>query len=119
MEKEVINMLKKYAAVITAAALALSAAACSTQALAETTGTEKAAVSVVETTEAVYYTAESNSTVTITEAGIYVFRGTAENYSIIVEADDEAKVQLVLSNLSVELLLPSAVSGYQRRLRIL
>ena len=102
MEKEEINMFKKYAAVITAAALALSAAACSTQALAETTGTEKAAVSVVETTEAVYYTAESNSTVTITEAGIYVFSGTAENYSIIVEADDEAKVQLVLSDLSVE-----------------
>ena len=51
--------------------------------------------------EAVYYTAADNTTETITAAGVYVVSGTAENYTIIVETDDEAKVQIVLDSLNV------------------
>ena len=51
--------------------------------------------------EAVYCTAADNTTETITAAGVYVVSGTAENYTIIVEADDEAKVQIVLDSLNV------------------
>lgn len=45
--------------------------------------------------------AASNKTVTLTEAGIYILTGTATNFTVRVEADKEAKVQLVLDNLNV------------------
>ena len=51
--------------------------------------------------EAVYYEAADDTTITLTEAGVYVFSGSAENYTIIVEASDEDKVQIVLNSLSV------------------
>lgn len=44
---------------------------------------------------------ESGKDVTITEAGVYVLRGTAENTTVIVEAGDEDKVQLVLDGVSI------------------
>ena len=44
---------------------------------------------------------ESGRDVTITEAGVYVLRGTAENTTVIVEAGDEDKVQLVLDGVSI------------------
>ena len=46
-------------------------------------------------------TVESGKTYTISEAGTYVFKGTASNSTIQVEADKEGKVQLVLDGLSI------------------
>ena len=46
-------------------------------------------------------TVSDGDAVTITEAGVYVLSGSAENAQIVVEADDEAKVQLVLDGLTV------------------
>ena len=54
-----------------------------------------------DTSEAKAITAEDNKTVTITEEGVYVVSGTASNFTIRVEADKEAKVQLVLNGLNV------------------
>ena len=47
-------------------------------------------------TDAVYYTLESDEDVTISQEGVYVLSGTADNVTVYVEADDEAKVQIVL-----------------------
>ena len=47
------------------------------------------------------YTVKNGETVTISEEGVYVFAGTAENYSIIVDAADDAKVQIVLDGVSI------------------
>lgn len=46
-------------------------------------------------------TVSSNDTVTISEEGIYVISGTAENCTVRVEAGNEAKVQLVLDGVSI------------------
>jgi hypothetical protein len=43
----------------------------------------------------------SGADVTITEAGIYVFTGAVDDVTVIVEADDEANVQLVLDGVTV------------------
>ncbi len=40
-------------------------------------------------------------TVTISEAGVYVLSGSAENACVLVDAGDDAKVQLVLDGLSI------------------
>lgn len=45
--------------------------------------------------------ASDNKTETITEEGIYVITGSAGNFTVKVEADSEAKVQLVLDSLTV------------------
>ena len=47
------------------------------------------------------YTVKDGETVTISEEGVYVFAGTAGNYSIIVDAADDAKVQIVLDGVSI------------------
>ena len=46
-------------------------------------------------------TLSSGKGVTITEAGVYVLRGTAKETTVTVEADKDAKVQLVLDGVSV------------------
>ncbi|RKM61405.1 carbohydrate-binding domain-containing protein [Butyrivibrio sp. CB08] len=51
--------------------------------------------------EATYMTLESGEDITITEEGVYVIEGTAKDSSIIVEADDTAKVQLVLEGVNI------------------
>ncbi|MBR3310637.1 MAG: carbohydrate-binding domain-containing protein [Solobacterium sp.] len=51
--------------------------------------------------EAVAYDSKDGETVTITKAGTYVFKGTAQNYQIVVEAGSEDKVQIVLDGLQV------------------
>ena len=51
--------------------------------------------------EAVTVTLESGKTYTITAEGVYVLRGTAENATVVVEADESAKVQLVLDGVSI------------------
>ena len=51
--------------------------------------------------DAEYITVESDKVYTVSEAGVYVFSGTATNTTIKVEADKEDKVQLVLEGLSI------------------
>ena len=51
--------------------------------------------------EAETVTAESGTTVTVTESGVYVLTGSAENFTVIVNAGSEDKVQLVLDGLNV------------------
>ena len=51
--------------------------------------------------EAVAYTVSDGKNVTITAEGVYVLSGSAKNVSVIVDAGDEDKVQLVLDGLTV------------------
>ena len=51
--------------------------------------------------EAVYYDLSDNSNITITSAGVYVISGSAFEASVIVEAGDDDKVQLVLNGVTV------------------
>lgn len=51
--------------------------------------------------EAVSYTITDGQTITITSEGVYVISGTAANASIVVEAGDEDKVQIVLDGVSI------------------
>ena len=50
---------------------------------------------------ATYVTVTDGTDVHITEEGVYVFSGTAENVTIYVEADSEDKIQLVLDGLTI------------------
>lgn len=61
--------------------------------------TERDLTQTAELSEAVSYTLEDGQTLTLTEAGVYVLSGTAVNASVVVEAGDEDKVQLVLEGL--------------------
>ncbi|MBO4876459.1 MAG: carbohydrate-binding domain-containing protein [Ruminococcus sp.] len=54
-----------------------------------------------DTSEARSITVSDGKTVDITEEGVYTVNGTAENCTIRVEADDNAKVQLVLDGVSI------------------
>jgi len=51
--------------------------------------------------EAEYVRLKSNSDVIISAAGVYVLSGDVQNVTVTVEADDEAKVQLVLDGVSI------------------
>ena len=52
-------------------------------------------------TEAVSYDLSDNNNITITSAGVYVISGSASDASVIVEAGDDDKVQLVLNGVTV------------------
>ena len=52
-------------------------------------------------TEAVEITVADGKAVTVTEAGVYVLRGSAKNAQVVVDAGDEDKVQLVLDGVSI------------------
>ncbi|WP_350454248.1 carbohydrate-binding domain-containing protein [Slackia heliotrinireducens] len=54
-----------------------------------------------DTSNATEITLTSNENVTITEEGVYVITGSAENCTIVVAADDAAKVQLVLDGVTI------------------
>lgn len=54
-----------------------------------------------DTSDAKSYTVSDGQTITISEEGVYVISGTASNAQIVVNADDSAKVQLVLNGLNV------------------
>lgn len=54
-----------------------------------------------DTSEATEITLESGKDVTITEEGVYVIKGSVSDSTIIVEAEDTAKVQLVLEGVSI------------------
>ena len=51
--------------------------------------------------DAVHETLSDGDTLTITDAGVYILSGDAENAQVIVETADDAKVQLVLDGLTV------------------
>ena len=51
--------------------------------------------------EAVYITVSDGEPVKITEEGVYVLSGSAKNASVVVEAADDAKVQLVLDGVNI------------------
>ena len=55
----------------------------------------------LDTSDATKYTLSSNEDITITEEGIYLISGKASNSSIIVDTDDNSKVQIVLSNVTI------------------
>lgn len=63
--------------------------------------TERDLAQAVDTSDAKSITLADGQDVTITEEGTYVVSGTATNASIIVEADDAAKVQIVLAGASI------------------
>ncbi len=52
-------------------------------------------------TSAVTYTVKDGEDITITEAGVYVLTGSASNVTVYVDADDEAKVQIVLDGVTI------------------
>ena len=63
--------------------------------------TERDLACTPDLSEATNYEVKDGDDIVITEAGVYVLSGTAENTAIRVEAGDEDKVQLVLDDLSV------------------
>ena len=50
---------------------------------------------------AVYVTITDGQTISITEEGVYVLSGTAANCTVKIEADKEAKIQLVLDGVTI------------------
>lgn len=54
-----------------------------------------------DTSDAKTIQASDNKTETITEEGVYIITGSASNFTVKVEADNKAKVQLVLDGLTV------------------
>lgn len=54
-----------------------------------------------DTSDAQSLTVSDGKDVTITEEGVYIISGTAKNATIIVDAADDAKVQLVLSGVNI------------------
>ncbi len=63
--------------------------------------TDRDLTQTADLSNATTYTVSSNNDIHITEEGVYVITGTAENVTIYVEAADEAKVQLVLDGLNI------------------
>ena len=63
--------------------------------------TERDLLQTPDLTDAKYYTAADNASLTITRAGVYVLTGTADNCTVKVDAPKDAGVQLVLNNVSV------------------
>ncbi len=56
---------------------------------------------IADLSDATTVTVADNKTITITEEGVYVIKGSAENCTITVNADKSAKVQLVLDGVSI------------------
>ena len=54
-----------------------------------------------DTSSAQSITVSDGQTISITEEGVYVIKGTASNCTIRIEADKEAKVQIVLDGVSI------------------
>ncbi len=54
-----------------------------------------------DTSDAKTYTLQDNQEYTITEEGVYVISGSAEEATIVVDTDSSAKVQIVLDGVSI------------------
>ena len=63
--------------------------------------TERDLTQTADVSEAVYYTVQDGENISITAEGVYVLSGTAENMTVIVNAGDSDKVQLVLNGVSI------------------
>ena len=63
--------------------------------------TERDLEQSVDLSEASYIELENNEDVKITKEGVYVLSGEAKDTSIIIDADNEAKVQLVLNGVNI------------------
>ena len=68
----------------------------------ETTFTERDLEQTADTSEAQKITVADNNIIDITDEGVYTINGIAENCTIRVNADDSAKVQLVLDGVDIE-----------------
>ena len=67
----------------------------------EVTYTERELEQTADTSEAKDISVSDDTTIDITEEGVYTISGTAENCTVRVEADENAKVQLVLDGVSI------------------
>ena len=52
--------------------------------------------------DAVYYTVSDGENITISEEGVYVLSGSAEEVTVAVDAADDSKVQIVLDGVSIK-----------------
>lgn len=68
----------------------------------ETTFSERDLEQTADSSEAQKITVADNKTIDITAEGVYTISGSAENCTIRVNADDSAKVQLVLDGVDIE-----------------
>ena len=68
----------------------------------ETTFTERDLEQTADTSEAQKITVADNKIIDITDEGVYTINGSAENCTIRVNADDSAKVQLVLDGVNID-----------------
>ena len=62
---------------------------------------ERDMTQTADTSEAKYITLSDGQNVSITEKGVYVISGSATEATILVEADDSAKVQIVLDGVTM------------------
>ena len=67
----------------------------------EATYTKRDREQTADTSDAAAITVSDDKVIDITEEGVYTLSGTAENCTIRVEADENAKVQLVLDGVNV------------------
>lgn len=67
----------------------------------DTLFTERDLKQEADLANAVYYTVSDGSDLSITEEGVYVLSGEAEEVTITVDAAEDAKVQIVLDNVSI------------------
>ncbi|WP_024860297.1 carbohydrate-binding domain-containing protein [Ruminococcus flavefaciens] len=68
----------------------------------ETTFTERDLEQTADTSESKSITVSDSKTIDITDEVVYIVSGSAENCTIRIEADDNAKVQLVLDGVEIE-----------------
>ena len=63
--------------------------------------TKRDLAQTADLSDAVYYTLSDNEDISIAGAGVYVVSGTASEATILVDAPDDAKVQIVLDGVSI------------------
>ena len=63
--------------------------------------TKRDLAQTADTSDAQYITVSDSATVDITQEGVYVIRGSAQNCTIRINADENAKIQLVLDGVSI------------------
>ena len=64
--------------------------------------TERDLQQTPDLSDAVYYTVSDGENITISEEGVYVLSGNAEEVTVAVDAADDSKVQIVLDGVSIK-----------------